>query len=59
MYPIEAASSPRRWTTGLRIVTLVVLDCFIAKIGNDAEYLKSRRERNGNNCTEKLEREII
>ena len=32
MYPIEAASSPRRWTTGLRIVTFVVLDCFIAEM---------------------------
>ena len=31
MYPMEAASSPRRWTWGLRMVTLALLDLLSAE----------------------------
>ena len=30
--PMDAASSPSRWTTGLKIVTFEDLDCFIAEM---------------------------
>ena len=34
---MEAASSPSKWTTGLKIVTFEDLDCFIAEMGEILE----------------------